>query len=88
MDIPLALESGVGADDYYEAFGSLAHIHLADTGYRAFGQGSLDISGLLKSLDAHGYAGKVSISLWGAAHYPDPDTPLRACRDWLLAHGR
>lgn len=87
MDIPLALEDGGTLDAYFEAFGSLAHVHLADSGYRPFGEGSLDLEGLLAGLQARGYSGKVSVSLWGAVHYPDPDTPLRACRDWLLTHG-
>ena len=45
----------------------------------------MDLDGILARLDAQGYAGKISLALWGAVHYPDPDTPLRACRDWLLA---
>ena len=85
MDIPLALEHGTDVDAYYKAFGHLAHVHFSDTDGAALGQGNMDLDGILARLDAQGYAGKISLALWGAVHYPDPDTPLRACRDWLLA---
>lgn len=85
MDIPLALSNGGSIRDYFETFGQPAHVHLSDTGGAALGKGSLDIYGALSELDARGYAGKISLALWGAVHYPDPDTPLRLCRDWLSA---
>ena len=85
MDIPLVLEHGTDVDAYYQAFGQLAHVHFSDTDGAALGQGDMDLDGILARLDAHGYAGKIGLALWGAVHYPDPDTPLRVCRDWLLA---
>lgn len=87
LDIPLALSHGSTIGDYWDAFGAPAHVRLADRGYTALGQGGLDLDGLLAELERRGYTGKISLSLWGAAHYPDPDSSLRTCRDWLLGSG-
>ena len=84
MDIPLALAHGSCIEDYWNTFGSLVYVRLADQAYAALGQGNLDLNSMLEDLEQRGYTGQISISLWGSAHYPDPDASLRICRDWLL----
>lgn len=90
MDVPLALEHGSSVQDYYEAFGSLGHVHIAgvgELGSAPLGKGRLDVRAQLEALAAHGYTGKLGLALWGAVHYPDPDAPLRESRIWLHENG-
>lgn len=90
MDVPLAAAHGESVQDYYDTFGKLEYVHIADVGElgsAALGAGSFDVAGALEQLSAHGYEGKLGLALWGAVHYPDPDTPLRQSRVWLHEHG-
>ncbi|MDL2219303.1 sugar phosphate isomerase/epimerase [Ruminococcaceae bacterium OttesenSCG-928-O06] len=86
MDVPLATTRGGSVGAYYSTFGSLAHVHLCGygkDGYMPLGTGELDVAAILAQLMEKGYTGKISLSLWGAIYYPDPDAALRACRIWL-----
>lgn len=90
MDVPLALAHGSSVQDYYDTFGALGYVHIADVGEWGSavpGKGSLDVRAQLEALASHGYTGRLGLALWGAVHYPDPDTPLRESRAWLHENG-
>ena len=60
-------------------------MHFADRkeGYAALGKGDFAFAGRLEELEQLGYKDTISLSLWGADFYKDPDEALRACADWF-----
>lgn len=85
MDTVLAAGNGNSVEDYYNTFGEISHVHLADTGagYMALGTGNAPLEAQLKLLAEKEFEGTVSIALWGAGFFKDPDTAMRQCVQWL-----
>lgn len=86
LDTVMAAGNNESLADYYEAFGTIGHVHMADAGadgYMALGTGDGGLEKLLEELAAREYAGAVSICLWGAGFYKDPDAAMRQCADWF-----
>ena len=52
-------------------------------GYAALGLGSGAAEEQLQTLAEKGYDGGISISLWGAGFFKDPDKAMRQCSQWL-----
>lgn len=86
LDTVLATGNQETVDDYYTCFGSIGHVHIADRGtdgYMALGLGDATVEKQLQTLAESDYDGEVSISLWGAGFFKDPDAAMRQCSQWL-----
>jgi len=85
LDTVLAAGNGNSAEDYYNAFGEIGHVHIADTGagYMALGTGDAVLEAQFKFLAEKDYEGVISIALWGAGFFKDPDAALRQSVQWL-----
>ena len=86
LDMVLAGGNQETIEDYYTCFGSIGHVHFADAGtegYAALGHGSGAAEEQLQTLAEKEYDGGISISLWGAGFFKDPDKAMRQCSQWL-----
>lgn len=86
LDTVMAGSNGETIEDYYTTFGSVGHVHFADSGTEgcaAFGLGEAAIEDQLRTLAQKDYEEAISISLWGAGFFKDPDAAMRQCTQWL-----
>lgn len=86
LDTVMAKSNGETAEEYYTAFGSVGHVHFADSGAEgcaALGLGEADLADTLRTLTEKDYEGTISVSLWGAGFFKDPDAAMRQCIQWL-----
>ena len=85
LDLIQAENNAETISDFCSRLGLPAHVHFADRkeGYAALGKGDFAFAGRLEELEQLGYKDTISLSLWGADFYKDPDEALRACADWF-----
>ena len=85
LDLIQAENNAETISDFCSRLGLPDHVHFADRkeGYAALGKGDFAFAGRLEELEQLGYKDTISLSLWGADFYKDPDEALRACADWF-----
>ena len=82
LDTVLADGNVETVEDYYKTFGTVGYVHWADgcaEGCAVPGTGNGAAEKALQTLSDHGYGGELSISLWGAGFFKDPDMAMREC---------
>ncbi|WP_461163970.1 TIM barrel protein [Arthrobacter sp. R1-13] len=86
LDTVAMAVAGDEVNDYTALLdGRLRHVHLVDgkpAGHLAWGDGSLDLPGVLRHLGLHGYADSMTFELFGDGSYGlDPLAALTRCLD-------
>ncbi|KTR85539.1 sugar phosphate isomerase/epimerase family protein [Leucobacter chromiiresistens] len=81
LDTVAMSAAGETVDETFAVLGDrVRHVHLIDgspTGHLAWGDGSLDLRGILAALERHGYSGWMTIELFGDGSYAlDPRPAL------------
>lgn len=78
--------AGDTIDDYFQALGSVPHVHLIDgtpSGHLAWGDGNLPVESYLQQLADHRYAGYLTLELADSAYLMDPDAAFGRSVDKL-----
>ena len=94
LDLSLALRRGESIGDYRRTFGQIGHMHVSGPDdLRAEGNGIKEdggTAGLTDLFRENGgrYEGVISLALWGADYYVDPDAALRKVTDQIRAESR
>lgn len=90
LDLSLAHARGERAADYGRAFGQIGYVHLSWPGRMPSDRSDAqwdDAEAVrdqwLSELSGLGYDGVVSLALWGADYYVDPDAALRRTAAWI-----
>jgi protein FrlC len=83
LDTVAMAVAGDTVDDYFSALGDrVRHVHLIDgapAGHLAWGDGELPLAQILGSLASHGYAGWMTVELFGDGGYALDPRPALAC---------
>lgn len=86
IDCVAAAAGGESLDTYFDAFGTVNHLHLADgcpEGHLVPGEGSNDINGYLAALVRHRYTGTITMEINNQLYFDDPDAATRKTVEWL-----
>ncbi len=90
LDLALARRRGEGITDYTDTFGQIGHVRLSwpdgmpgKHDAAAWEEAALVRDQWYEKLSACGYDGVISLSLWGADYYVNPDEALRRAAEWI-----
>lgn len=88
VDCVAAASAGESVEDYYETFGVINHVHLADgspAGHMVPGDGSNPLESYLETLINHNFHGSVTLEINNQIYFNDPDTATKRAVAWLKA---
>jgi protein FrlC len=89
VDCVAAAAGGESIEEYYEIFGEVHHVHLADgdpTGHMVPGDGENDLDSYLKTLIAHDYQESITLEINNAMYFDDPDKATKRAAAWLRSN--
>ncbi|HJA13051.1 MAG TPA: TIM barrel protein [Candidatus Mediterraneibacter merdipullorum] len=86
VDCVAAASAGESIEDYYDTFGRIDHVHLADgnpAGHMVPGDGSNPLEHYLETLIGHGFDGSITLEINNQIYFDDPDTATKRAAEWL-----
>ncbi len=86
VDCVAAAAAGETVDEYFETFGRIDHVHLADgdpTGHLVPGEGSNPLDSYLRSLAEHDFIGSITLEVNNQIYFSDPDSATKRAVRWL-----
>lgn len=86
VDCVAAAAAGETPSDYYDTFGTIHHVHIADgepTGHMCPGDGSNPLNDYLKIFVDKGYKGSVTLEINNQMYFDNPDKAVQKAANWL-----
>ncbi|MDD6435667.1 MAG: TIM barrel protein [Clostridiales bacterium] len=87
IDCVAAAAAGETVEDYYQTFGNINHVHLADgtpTGHLVPGDGSNPLQDYIRTLEKNEFSGSITLEINNQIYFDDPDSATRKAIKWLL----
>ena len=86
IDCVAAAAGNETVESYFETFGTINHLHLADgcpEGHMVPSEGTNDVEGYLETLVRHNYTGTITMEINNQMYFDDPDAATRKTAEWL-----
>lgn len=86
VDCVAAAAAGETPEDYYRAFGTISHVHLADgrpTGHLCPGDGENPLTDYLRVFAEHGFDQSITLEINNQMYFDDPDQAAARAAQWL-----
>lgn len=86
VDCVAAAAAGETPQDYYDTFGTINHVHIADgtpTGHMVPEDGTNPLNDYLKIFAEKGYQGSVTLEINNQMYFDNPDRAIQRAARWL-----